>query len=146
MSAGQTTRAVARPRPNLDEDIAPFWAAVAERRFVLLRCKTCGAWYFPAAYCRNHQNEPFMGNMAWEEASGRGKVFAFTIHNRALHPAFAAEVPYVYALIELEEGPMFGSNIIGCAPSDVRTGMPVDVTFVERAESGLLPLFRPRTS
>jgi uncharacterized OB-fold protein len=134
-----------RPRPNIDEDIAPFWAAVAERRFVLLRCTTCGAWYWPASYCRNHGNEPFMANLEWQDASGRGTVFAFTIHRRAFHPAFAAEVPYVYALIALDEGPMFGSNIVDCAPEDVRTGMPVEVTFVERAESGMLPLFRPRT-
>jgi uncharacterized OB-fold protein len=53
-------------------------------------------------------------------------------------------VPYVYALIALEEGPMFGSNVVACAPADVRTGMPVEIVFVERAESGILPLFRPR--
>jgi uncharacterized OB-fold protein len=132
-----------RPQPNIDEDIAPFWDAIRQRRFVLLHCKKCGAWYWPAAYCRNHANEPFMGNMAWEQASGRGKVFAFTIHHRAFHPALAEEVPYVYALIELDEGPMFGSNIIGCDPSAVRIGMPVEVVFVERAESGILPLFQP---
>jgi uncharacterized protein len=132
-----------RPAPNLDEDIAPFWEAVRESRFVLMQCQTCGEWYFPAAYCRHHDNEPFMGNMAWKEASGRGKVFVNTVQRRAFQPAFADEVPYVFALIELDEGPMFGSNIIGCQPEDVHTGMPVEVVFVERGSSGVLPLFRP---
>jgi uncharacterized OB-fold protein len=83
-----------------------------------------------------------MGNMEWAEASGRGIVYAFTIHHTAFHPAFKEELPYVFALIELEEGPIFGSNVVGCAPSSVVTGMPVEVTFIERGDD-LLPLFRP---
>jgi uncharacterized OB-fold protein len=131
----------ARPKPNITESIRPFWDGVAEKKFLLMRCQTCSAWYWPAAYCRFHENKPFYGNMRWEEASGRGKVFAFNIHRRPMHPAF--EVPYVYALIELDEGPMFGTNIVDCAPEDVKIGMPVEITFREFEETGVLPQFRP---
>ena len=131
---------LSRPRPNIDEDNRPFWDAVQERRFVLMRCQECGRWYWPAAYCRHHHNAPFFGSLRWEQASGRGRVFVFNIHRRAFHPAF--EVPYVVALIELEEGPMFGSNIIGCPVQDVRVGMPVEVAFTEVEEGVVLPLFR----
>jgi uncharacterized OB-fold protein len=132
------------PKPSLTEDIKPFWDAVAEKRFVLMRCQKCGAWYWPSAYCRFHDNEPFFGNMKWEAASGRGKVFAFNIHRRAFHPGFP--VPYVLALIELEEGPMFGSNVIGCTPESVRVGMPVEIEFTTRPDGQVLPLFRPRAA
>jgi len=133
--------AIPRPKPNLNESIIPFWHAVNDKKFKLMRCTKCSAWYFPAAYCRFHANEPFYGNMRWEEASGRGKVFAYNIHHRSLHPAF--EGPYVYALIELEEGPMFGTNIVGCAPEDVKIGMPVEVVFSQVEEDLILPQFRP---
>jgi len=134
-------KAPTRPKPNITEDMRPFWDAVGRRRFVLMRCQKCGAWYWPAAYCRFHKNEPFFGNMKWEEASGRGKVFAFNIHRRAFNPAF--EVPYVVALVELEEGPMFGTNIVGCAPESVKIGMPVEVTFSDVGDDVTLPLFKP---
>ena len=44
--------------------------------------------------------------MAWPPASGRGKIFALNRHELAFHPGFKEEVPYFYALIELEEGPL----------------------------------------
>ena len=44
-------------------------------------------------------------DFAWTPVSGGGKVFSFVIFHRVYHPAFAQEVPYVVALVELEEGP-----------------------------------------
>jgi len=125
-----------KPAPNIDEDILPFWEGLKRHEFLLLRCKTCGAWYWPAAYCRNHENEPFMGNMQWQPASGRGKVFTFNVHHWAFDPAFKEDVPYVYALIELDEGPMFGTNIVGCSPDDVKIGQPVEIIFEDHPEEG----------
>jgi uncharacterized protein len=129
-----------RPKPNASEEMKPFWDAVAGKRFKLMRCQKCQEWYWPAAYCRKHENEPFYGNMKWEDASGKGKVFAFNIHRRAFNPAF--DVPYVYALIELDEGPMFGANIIDIPVEEVSIGMPVEVTF-ETYDGTVLPQFRP---
>ncbi|NWG76523.1 MAG: OB-fold domain-containing protein, partial [Rubrivivax sp.] len=65
------------------------------------------------------------------------------IHNVAFDPSFKDDIPYVYALIELEEGPMFGSNIVGCDPNEVRIGMPVEVAFEDITEEFTLPKFRP---
>ena len=132
-----------KPLPNLDDDIRPFWEALKEHKFKLFRCKVCGAWYWPVACCRNHDNEPFYGNMQWEEASGRGKVFAFNIHQIAFDPAFKDDIPYVYGLIELEEGPIIGSNVIGCKVEQVKIGMPVEVVFEDITEEYTLPKFKP---
>ena len=132
-----------KPLPNVDYDIKPFWDGCKEHKFKLFRCKVCGAWYWPVASCRNHKNEPYMGNMEWVEASGRGKVFTFNIHHVAFNPVFKDDVPYVYALIELEEGPMFGTNIVGCEPGEVKVGMPVEVVFEDITEEFTLPKFRP---
>jgi len=122
-----------RSAPNTDRDIQPFWDNVANRQLSVMRCKTCGAYYWPASYCRNHDNEPFLGNMEWVPASGKGTVFAFNVHHWAFDAALKEQVPYVYALIELEEGPLIGSNVIDCDPSEVRVGLAVEVTFREFA-------------
>jgi uncharacterized protein len=141
--ATETPKAASKPLPSVDDDSREQWDGFKDRKFLLYRCKNCAAWYWPKAFCRNHDNEPFFGNLEWTEASGRGKVFAFNIHRQAMHPAFEQEVPYVYALIELEEGPMFGSNVVGCAPEDVYIGMPVEVTYEDITPEYTLPKFRP---
>jgi hypothetical protein len=133
-----------KPLPNIDADNQPFWDGLKEHRFLLFRCKTCGAWYWPKAYCRNHDNEPFMANLEWTEASGNGKVFAFNIHYWAFHPGFKDDVPYAYALIELDEGPMFSTMIVDCKPEDVKVGMPVEIVYEDHPEQGFtLPKARP---
>lgn len=142
-----------KPFPNVDKDIKPFWQGLQRHDFLLFRCKVCRDWYWPVTYCRKCPPQPFFGNMEWVRASGLGKVFASNIHYRAFHPGFAQDVPYVYALIELEEGPLFGSTIIGCPPQDVYVEMPVEVVYEDvRPEEGeffdpfTLPKFRPRSS
>jgi len=136
-----------KPRPNIDDDIRPFWEGLRRHEFLLFRCKTCGAWYWPASYCRNHANQAFMGNLEWQPASGRGRIFSFNVHHWAFHPAFKEDVPYIYALIELDEGPMFGTNIVGCRSEDVRIGQSVEIVFEDHPEEGFtLPKARPAAS
>ncbi len=131
------------PLPNVDLDSRPFWDGVREGKFLVTRCGVCGAHYWPISYCRaDHVVAPFMGDMSWVEASGRGKVFAFNVHEIALEGWLKDRVPYVNALIELEEGPMFGTNVVECSPYDVKIGMPVQI-IVRDVDGVALPLARP---
>jgi len=136
-----------KPLPNIDNDNRPFWEGLRRHELLVFRCKHCGASYWPAAYCRSCPPEPFFGNMEWVPASGMGTVFAFNIHRIAFLPAFNDDVPYVYALVTLDEGPNFGTNIIGCAPEEVRIGMRVQVTYEdvepEQGEPFTLAKFKP---
>jgi uncharacterized OB-fold protein len=132
-----------KPLPNIDADSRPQWEGFRQHRFLLYRCKVCQRWYWPKAYCRYHATEPFFGNMEWAEASGRGKVFVFNIVRIAFHPGFKDEVPYVHAMIELDEGPLFSSNVIGIDPRDVKIGMPVEVVYDDITPEHTLPKFRP---
>jgi uncharacterized OB-fold protein len=79
----------------------------------------------------------------WVEASGHGTVLSFTIVYRPVTPAFAADVPYVVALIRLDEGPQMMSNVVGCAPEKVYIGMPVEVTFEDWTADISVPKFKP---
>ena len=134
-----------KPRPNIPPDMQAFWDAMKEHKFVLWHCKVCGTWYWPMASCRNHPNDPFMANMEWKEASGRGKVFTFTVPHWAFHPGFKNDVPYIYALIELEEGPLFSSNVINYDANEIKVGLPVQVIFEDVDDEFTLPKFIPLT-
>jgi uncharacterized OB-fold protein len=75
--------------------------------------------------------------------SGRGKVFSFVTFHRVYHPAFAGEVPYAVALVELDEGPRLLSNIVGVKPDAVACEMPVRVVFDDVATGVSIPKFTP---
>ncbi|MBL8999449.1 MAG: OB-fold domain-containing protein, partial [Gemmatimonadetes bacterium] len=45
------------------------------------------------------------------------------------------DVPYVLALVDLDEGLRFMCNVLRCDPAQVRIGMPVRVCFESRPGS-----------
>ena len=79
----------------------------------------------------------------WTPLSGRGTVQSHIVFERAYHEAWADQVPYVVALIELDEGPVLVSNVVGVQPSAVRVGQQVTVTFGRRSATAALPQFTP---
>jgi uncharacterized OB-fold protein len=79
----------------------------------------------------------------WVESAGRGKVLTFTVCRLPVAKAYAADVPYVVALIRLDEGPTMMSNIVECDPESVAIGMPVEVIFEKWSEDITVPQFRP---
>jgi uncharacterized OB-fold protein len=78
----------------------------------------------------------------WVKASGRAKVLSYTIVHRPVSPAFAADIPYVVALVTLDEGPTMMTNLVGCAPEQLKIGMPVAVIFEDWTEDISIPKFR----
>jgi uncharacterized OB-fold protein len=122
-------------------EMAPFWAALQEKKFVLLQCAECGSWYWPFSACRNHANKPYFSNMQWKPASGKGKILTYTRPEWTFHPAFPA--PFVYAIVELDEGPVMPSNIVGCDPKDVKIGMAVSVVYENLTPDIVVPKFQP---
>ena len=79
----------------------------------------------------------------WEEASGRGTVYSFTVIRQNYARPFRDLIPYVVALVDLEEGPRLMTNLVGCAPEDVVIGLPVHATFAVVSEVAGIALFTP---
>src|SRR5438876_936084 len=63
------------------------------------------------------------------------------VQNQA--PGFREELPYVLAIIELDEGVRMMTNVVGCAPDAVRVGMAVEVVFEDVMPEITLAKFRP---
>jgi len=128
-----------RPAPVPDADSAPYWAAAHDGRLVVQRCERCGAHQLYARdrclVCR--------GPVAWVEASGRGTVYSFTVIRQNYSRPFRDWIPYVVALVDLEEGPRLMTNIVGCAPEDVHVGLAVHATFEAVSDDAGIALFTP---
>lgn len=129
-----------RPLPEIDEDTVLMWEGCLERKLRLQRCSQCGTWrYYPAFLCPSCGADTF----SWEPVSGGGVVHAFTVVREAPTAAFATLVPYVYALVELAEGPIMGTNIVDADLSKLAIGMAVELTFEQAAPDVALPVFKP---
>lgn len=135
MAGQHPTQAPSRPIASITRqpESAPFQEAATEGRFVVPRCGACGRrhWY-PRALC------PFCfsDDIAWQDASGRGTVYSYTVMRRA-KPAYAI------AYVQLEEGPIMMSNIVGCDLNAVRIGMAVKLVFEPAGNGPLVPVFTP---
>lgn len=131
---------VQRPTPQPDADTAEFWAATLKGRLRIQQCRSCGRFvHYPRAACPSCMSR----DLGFEDASGRGVVYSYTIVYRA-PAAFADEVPYVVALVDLDEGARLLSRLVGVTPDSVAIGMPVQVTFHPLSDDAALPFFEPR--
>ena len=91
-----------KPVPSPTPESKHYWQAAREHRLELPRCNACGKMWFPPSQSCPHC---LAADFTWTRVSGLGKVFSFVIYHRVYHPAFAGDVPYVVALVELDEGP-----------------------------------------
>lgn len=126
-----------RPLPDVDDPIAaPFWEYCRRHELRIQRSRSTGAFVFPP---RPH----YAGDYEWAIVSGRGRVLTFVIVRPPFLPAFADKVPFVIAVIELEEGPRLVGNILDCAIADVQSGLAVEAVFEDLTDRVTLPQWRP---
>ncbi len=129
------------PRDVVADDLdAPFWDACLRSEFLVHRCGRCSRDYWPASSCTEHGGDA----MRWVPASGRGEVHTWTVFRRTYDPELGLPVPYIVAVIQLDEGPFFHTNLVDCAPEDVAVGLPVEAVFTELRPGVVIPRFRPR--
>jgi uncharacterized protein len=128
--------------PASTAETAEYWAGCRRHELLIQRCASCGEYqFYPRMLCTSCSAR----SLQWVRASGGGTVKSFTIVRRAVSEAYAADVPYVVALIRLAEGPTMMSNVIGCRAEEVRMGMPVEVVFEDWPGAGgvTVPKFQP---
>jgi uncharacterized OB-fold protein len=127
-----------RTPPPISDVSRSFWTGGAEGRLLILQCQLCQRWVHPpiglCPSCR--------GELVPHPVSGRGSVFTFTVNRHAFNPA--VPVPYVIAIVELEEQPglRFTTDLVDCDVDQVYIGMPVEVLFEPTGEAWV-PLFHP---
>ena len=132
------TDSMSIPLPTPTAVSRPFWEACAAHNLTVQKCNECGVMVFiPQAFCRQCLSE----DLTWQDATGRGHVYSYTVVWRPQTPAF--DVPYVVAIIDMEDDYHMLSNITDCEPDEVSIGMPVEVWFDDMAPGISLPKFRP---
>ena len=127
-----------RPVPYPSHISEPFWQACRRHELVIQRCDDCSTFvFYPRATCTSCGSEA----LTWQPVSGRGTLFTYTIARRPTHRRLASRVPYVIAVIELDEGPHLTSTVIDCDVETLRIGQRVVVDF-EDLDEVAIPVFK----
>jgi uncharacterized OB-fold protein len=130
----------AKPLPRPDAASEPFFAGARRGELMLQRCSDCGACRLNALSRCDACRSP---RFAWERASGRARLVSWAVMHQRYHPAFYDELPYLLAVVELEEGPRLLTRLADAEPGALRAGLPLRVVFEEVGEGIVLPKFAP---
>ena len=138
-----------KPVPVPDEESRPFFAAACRGVLLLRRCDDCGTFMAPTGGIgtplRPRCVQCFSAGLVWAPAGGRGTLYSFALMHQVYDPAFADQVPYNIAVVELDEGVRMTTNVVGCANADLWIGMPLEVTFEHISDGVAIPKFRRST-
>jgi hypothetical protein len=125
--------------PVPDPISEPYWTATTRGELLIQYCPACDRFeFYPRPFCRQ-----CAGDLTWRQASGRGTIYSFTIVRQSRTPPFDQLVPYVVALVDLDEGPRMMTNIVDCDADSVTIGQRVAVDFAGEVEGIALPFFHP---
>lgn len=126
--------------PTVEDATATYWEAAKQGKLLIAQCGSCGkVHHYPRPFCPFCWSE----DVTTVEASGRGTLYTYsTIYVNDLHP-FNVRLPYIAALVELEEGPRVMTNIEGCESGLLEVGMAVEVDFRPLTDELHATVFRP---
>jgi hypothetical protein len=130
-----------KPLPVASPESEPFWKATRAHRVSVQKCLSCARHWFPPAklcpHCLSDQH-------VWDDVSGCGKVFSYVIFHRVFDESFAGDIPYIVALVQLDEGPRLISNLVDARPDEVCCEMPVQPIFEDVTPEVTLLKFKPK--
>lgn len=132
-------RTTIEPLPVPTPITQPFWDGTRQHRLLLQRCEAGHIIFYPRSHCPRCLSN----RLAWVEASGKGTLYSYTVARRPTSPDFEHDVPFVIAVVELDEGPRMTSRLVEVDPDAVRIGMRLEVVFDDVTEEIALPYFRP---
>jgi len=113
-----------------------FWRETEGRyNFLGNRCGVCGAVYFPSRPVCPRCHRQSLGKMGDYRLNGMGEVFSFTIVHESTRN-FRLQLPYIMALIRMDDGPMVTAQLVDCAIGEVHLGSRVRAVFRKIGEEG----------
>ena len=134
------------PLPDVNEPLtAPYFAGAARGELLITHCDACGKYvWFPQPKCPHCE-----GALSWTPVSGRATLFSWATVRRPFLPAFADAVPFVTALVALDEDPAVRvvTYLVDAEPATLTADEPVQVTFRPLAfstvpgKSVIVPMF-----
>ena len=112
-------------RPAASRDTQFFWDGVNAHELRIQKRPDGSLQHPPVPAIWQDKEAP----IDYVVATGRGAVFSFVVHHAPQVPG--RTLPFVIALVELEEGVRMLGELRNVDPSAVKIGMPVQVTYID---------------
>lgn len=112
-------------RPAVSRDTAFFWEGVKAHELRVQKRADGSLVHPPVPAVWQKPGEP----VDYAVASGLGAVYSFVVHHAPKVPG--RTLPFVIALVELEEGVRMLGELRGADPDAVEIGMPVRATYID---------------
>ena len=126
------------PAIQQDNESRPYWEGLARGELRIQRCDVCSrAVFYPRSLCPHCHSQ----KLSWIVATGKGTIYSYTVAHQA-YGVFAQDIPFVVAIVELEEGVRMMTRIIDALRERIAIGLAVQVTFEKVGEDLTLPYFR----
>ena len=139
MSEAKKTPPRPLPRPDIYVKTRPFWDAAKEHRLLLQYCNDTNQYQWVPRPVSIYSGKR---NLEWREASGKGTLYTWT-NTVVPWPGHEGRVPYICALVDLEEGVRMLVNLVNCEASQLRDGMPVKLAWEKLSDDFNVPVFEP---
>ncbi|MBS7606627.1 Zn-ribbon domain-containing OB-fold protein [Candidatus Bathyarchaeota archaeon] len=105
--------------------IEQFYRFIAEKKIMAVKCENCGKILIPPRpLCPNCLST----SLKWIQLKGRGKLLTYTVIHVAPEK-FQHLVPYIFGIVELDEGVRLPGIIQGVKPEDLKIGMTLEIDF-----------------
>lgn len=118
--------------------VEAFWAAAEQRTLVYGRCRDCTAISF---YPRPHCTTCLGRSVELAVSDGIGSVYSLTTVRVSGDRVMRARVPYVVALVDVDEGFRMMTHLVGDG-APYRIGERVEVCWDTIDDGPLRPFFR----
>jgi uncharacterized protein len=120
-------------RPSVSRDTAFFWDGVKAHELRIQRLPDGSLQHPPVPAVWQDKAEP----VDYAVAGGTGTVFSFVVHHAPKVPG--RTLPFVIALVELEEGVRMLGELRNADAAQVKIGMPVRATYIDFPAGGSGP-------
>src|SRR5258708_4439669 len=127
--------------PLLDSETEKFWEGARDGKLLIMHCRACDTPYFyPRRYCPACWSD----DTEWQEASGAGTIYSYSVVHQNPAAPFKDWCPYAVVLVDLKEGPRIMANWDRSQDlGKLSVGLPVTVSFEAINEQISLPRFGP---
>ncbi|MCV7435366.1 bifunctional MaoC family dehydratase N-terminal/OB-fold nucleic acid binding domain-containing protein [Mycolicibacterium bacteremicum] len=120
-------------RPSSSRDTKFFWDGVNAHELRIQRRPDGTLQHPPVPAVWADKDDP----ADYVVSSGKGTVFSYVVHHAPKVPG--RTLPFVIALVELEEGVRMLGELRGVDAAQVKIGMPVSATYIDFADSEVSP-------
>ena len=139
------TSSTPKPQPVAQPESDKYWDGLKNEEIWLQRSKATGEFQFYPRAISIHDPASGSNGIEWVRASGNAALYTFAIVHAPPHRGFVEDVPYITALVELEEGVIVPTNIVGIEPEpeNLQIGMALKPVFDRNFDGHTLLKFEP---